>query len=184
MKAQANDYFEKKLAERGIEPNRMITAPTISNIFLWRMVAETDGQYHVAYWSVFDDDDRLANFTHLPKGHEHLKDIEHFPETDALKWFAKDWHMTIPDHENPENVLLIDLRFAELVTNDLKRPPFVWRLEPDPNNPQHLKFTSMSYRKDAPMKEAIDLLWQRIQGKAPNWMDVPWPWEEPKPTNT
>ena len=64
----------------------MMTAPTISNIFLWRTLAETDGQYHIAYWSLFDDDDRPLNITHIPKGHEHLKKFEHFPETKALTW--------------------------------------------------------------------------------------------------
>ena len=161
----------------------MITAPTISNIFLWRMVAETDGQYHIAYWSVFDDNNRLPNITHVPKGHEHLEDIQHFPETQALMWFAKDWHIAVPDDKDPGKVLFVDMRFAELVTHDHKMPPFVWRLEPDPENPDHLQFTSMSYRNGAPMKEAVKLLWQRIQGKAPNWMDAPWPWEKPQQNN-
>lgn len=177
IKYRANSYFEKQLAGRGIEPNRMMTAPTISNIFLWRMVAETDGHYHVGYWSVFDDPDRPAKINHLPKGHEHLQKFEHFPETGTLKWFAKDWHMVIPDTKNPGTVLFIDMRFTEMVTTQHKHPVFVWRLETNPKDPQHLKFSPVSFRGESPPKETIQYLWQRIQGKAPEWMDAPWPWE-------
>lgn len=185
IKIQAIEHFEKQLADRDIKPNRMMTAPTISNIFLWRMVAETDNHYHVSYWSMFDDSDRPTKISHLPKGHEHLEDFQQYPETHALTWFAKNWHMIIPDHSNPDRVLFVDLRFAELVTDSHKRPVFVWRLEADPNAPEHLKFTHVRYRKEAPMKDAVNLLWQRVQGKAPDWMSAPWPWEQPvNTTNT
>ncbi|MFK7911011.1 MAG: metal-dependent hydrolase, partial [Akkermansiaceae bacterium] len=183
IKHQANQHFEKQLVERGIKPNRMMTAPTISNIFLWRMIADTEDHYHVAYWSPFDNDDRPTEISQLPKGHEHLKNFTHFPETKTLKWFAKDWHMIIPDEQNPGTVLFIDMRFTEMITPDAKRPVFVWRLETDPDDAQHLKFSPVSFRGDAPPAETLDYLWQRIQGGAIDWMSAPWPWEKPPNTN-
>lgn len=183
VKHRANSYFEKQLSQRGIEPHRMMTSPTISNIFLWRMLAETDGHYHVAYWSLLDDDDRLANITHLPKGHEHLENFEHFPETQTLRWFARDWHMIIPDQNDPDAVLFIDMRFTEMVTTDRKRPVFVWTLKPDPEDAAHLKFSSVSYREEASPRKTINYLWQRIQGRAPEWMNAPWPWEASNKNN-
>lgn len=179
VKHQADSYFGKQLAARGIKPNRMMTAPTLSNIFLWRMLAETDGHYHVAYWSVFDDAERPLQISRLPKGHEHLEGFERFPETGTLKWFAKGWHMVIPDRSNPGTVLFIDMRFTEMVTADRKRPVFVWRLRTDPADPQHMEFSPVSFRGEAPPGETLELLWQRLKGGAPGWMDAPWPWEEP-----
>lgn len=186
IKNQANTYFNRQLAEQGIKPNRVMTAPTISNIFLWRMIAETDDHYHVSYWSVFDSSRRSARIDHMPKGHEHLKRFEQFPEIKTLKWFARDWHKIVPDPDHPNTVLFIDMRFTEMVTADHKRPVFVWRLETDSQTPHRLLFNQVSFRSEAPPKETIRFLWQRIQGKAPDWMAAPWPWENPQPqlTNT
>ena len=177
IKHRANAYFDNQFAERGIIPKRMMTSPTLSNIFLWRMVAETEGHYHVGYWSVFDDAARPPRIDHIPKGHEHLGSFEPFPETGTLKWFAKNWYMVIPDTENPGTVLFIDMRFSEMVTPDTKRPVFVWRLQTDPENPQHLEFSPVSFRDEASPWETVQLLWQRIKGNAPDWMEGSWPWQ-------
>ena len=177
IKHQANTYFKNQLAQDGIHPQRMMTAPTLSNIFLWRMVAETDEHYHVSYWSIFDSPHRRPHRGQFPKGHQHLEKFHAFPETATLTWFAKDWHMIIPDPKDPNVVLFIDMRFTEMVTADQKSPIFAWILKADPNNPENLQFSHAALRKKTNPRETVRFLWQRILGKAPNWMQAPWVWE-------
>ena len=177
IKHQAKIYFEEQLLVNGINPTRTMTAPTISNIFLWRMVAETNEHYHIGYWSLFDDSDRPLKLETLAKGHDYLEKFDQFQETNTLKWFANNWHMIVPENKNSNTVLFIDLRFTEMVTADKKYPIFVWRLKTDANDLQHLDFSPVSYRDQAPPKETVQYLWQRIIGSAPHWMDATWPWQ-------
>ena len=174
LKYQANAYFEKQLTARGITPTRMMTAPTISNILLWRMLAESDGQYHIAYWSFFDEPGRSCRIDSTPKGHELLEPLEHHPEVQKLIWFAKDWHMVVADPQHPQSPLFIDMRFTEMVTPESKAPVFVWHLTEDADG---LNFRQASFRDRSNAKQTINYLWQRIQGNAPHWMAAPWPWE-------
>jgi len=176
LKYQADQYFQKQLSARGIKPTRMMSTPTISNIFLWRMVAETEGQYHIAYWSFFDDDDRPCRIDTTPKGHETLEKFKDYPETAKLIWFAKDWHKVVQDPANPDSLLFIDMRFTEMVTEDSKNPVFVWSLIEESNT---LKFQEVSFREKIDKKQTLAYLWQRILGNAPDWMHAPWPWEKP-----
>ena len=68
----------------------MMTAPTISNIFLWRMLAESEGDYHIAYWSFFDKPDRPCRIDTTPSGHTLLEAPQGTTRRlQKLTWFAK-----------------------------------------------------------------------------------------------
>ena len=175
IKSKADDYFQSQLSERGITPSRMMTSPTISNIFLWRMLAASGGQYHVAYWSLFDDPERELRIDSVAKGHEKLLPYEQYPETDKLKWFAKDWHMVVDDPRDESGILFIDMRFTEMCLPDRKTPVFVWSLHEKGGS---LDFQQVSLRKKIEMKVALSYLWERIHGGAEDWMESPWPWGE------
>ena len=175
LKHQANVYFEKQLSARGITPTRMMTAPTISNIFLWRMLAESGGQYHIAYWSLFDDSTRPCRIDSTAKGHDALEPLKDHPEAVQLVWFTKNWHKVVQASSKPDSLLLIDMRFTEIVTPESKSPVFCWRLQEQSGN---LDFNQVSFRGRSKVGETLDYLWQRIQGSAPEWMAAPWPWQD------
>jgi len=174
LQHQANVYFKKQLSAHGITPARMMTAPTISNIFLWRMLAESEGDYHIAYWSFFDKPDRPCRIDTTPSGHTLLKPLKNYPQAQKLTWFAKDWHKVVADPANGGSLLLIDMRFTEIVTPEVKSPVFVWQLIEQSDT---LDFRQVSFRDRSKVGETLDYLWQRIQGNAPLWMAAPWPWE-------
>ncbi|MGB2402340.1 MAG: metal-dependent hydrolase [Akkermansiaceae bacterium] len=175
LKYQANAYFEKNLQAHGITPTRMMTAPTLSNILLWRMLAESQGQYHIAYWSVLDAPTRPYRIDSTPKGHQSLEPIKHHPEAIQLVWFTKGWHKVIEDPKKRNSPLLVDMRFTEMVTPERKSPIFTWRLTQQGNK---LDFNQVSFREKSNAGETLDYLWQRIQGNAPEWMNGSWPWYE------
>ena len=78
------------------------------------------------------------------------------------------------DPANGGSLLLIDMRFTEIVTPEVKSPVFVWQLIEQSDT---LDFRQVSFRDRSKVGETLDYLWQRIQGNAPLWMAAPWPWE-------
>lgn len=175
IKQLANEHFEQQLADRGIVPTRMMTAPTLTNIFLWRMLAESDGQYYISYWSVFDAADRDDALDQIPSGHHHLGEFSNSAEVKKLIWFSQDWHQVIPIKEDPDSLLVIDMRFSESHSSEKKIPAFAWKVT---RSGDAYTFKSVSYRDGIKPKETLAFLWQRIQGKAPDWMQGRWPWEQ------
>jgi inner membrane protein len=175
LKYQADAYFEKQLKAQGITPTRMMTAPTLSNILLWRMLAESGDHYHIAYWSVLDAPQRTCRIDSTPKGHQSLEPIKQQPEAAQLIWFTKSWHKVIADPQEKNSMLLVDMRFTEMVTPERKSPIFTWKLT---QQDDQVDFNQVSFREKSKAGETLDYLWQRIQGKAPEWMAGSWPWHE------
>lgn len=180
LKFHAYRYFEKQLSAQGIQPTRIMTAPTISNIFLWRMLAESEGDYHIAYRSLLDDPARPCRIDTTPSGHDLLKPLENYPQAQKLSWFAKDWHKVVTNPAHRGSLLFIDMRFSEIVTPEIKSPVFVWQLIEQSST---LDFRQVSFRDRSKAGETLGYLWQRIQGGSPEWMTAPWPWEKEAQSN-
>lgn len=89
-KLYVDTVFEKSFKEANIEYNRFSAQPTLLNNMLWYAVAETDTNYHVTFYSIFDDENRATKFTIIPKNHD-LLDTSH-PDLEVLKWFSKDYY--------------------------------------------------------------------------------------------
>lgn len=174
MKSKAEDYFQSQLTNRGMPTTRMMTSPTLTNIFLWRMIAESDGEYHIAYWSFFDSPDRPLRIDTVQKGHEKLQEFGKHPEITALEWFAKDWHMVVGHPDNAGELLVIDMRFAEMCLPDSKGPVFLWSIT---EKDEDLEIQRLSIRGKTDAKKAISYLWQRVKGSSESWMEAPWIWE-------
>ncbi len=177
FKHLATTHFEERLADEGITPSRMITAPTLSNIFLWRMLAESDGHYYITYWSIFDQQDRRDPIDKIAHGHDGLGHFAASAEVQKLIWFAQGWHYVARDTKDSQRLLIVDMRFNESHTTLRKIPTFAWHVTHHNNSYQ---FQDRSFRKDIPVKETLHLLWERISGRAPRWMDGSWPWEAQK----
>ena len=178
MKSKAEEFFRTQLTEQSITPSRMMTAPTLSNIFLWRMLAETEGEYHVAYWSLFDAVDRDLRIDTVEKGHDKLSGFDPYREMQQIKWFTKGWYVGVDHPDDADTVLLVDMRFGELCSTSSKTPVFIWSLKENAEADGGVDFQKVSYRTKVEAKEVIGLLWGRILGKSPSWMDAPWRWEQ------
>ncbi|BDS06349.1 membrane protein [Oceaniferula spumae] len=174
IKDLAREHFEKELAAQGITASKMVTAPTLSNIFLWRMVAESEGNYHIGYWSIFDSDDRDTAFDQIPAKHEDLGTFAESAEVQKLIWFSQGWYQVIRSNNDPDSLLFIDMRFTEMHTPGKKAPVFVWKVTREGNDYQ---FRQVSFRENVDMKSTLGYLRERIRGDAPDWMQGSWPWE-------
>lgn len=176
LKFVAQSRLAQQLQAHGITATRTMTAPTISNIFLWRMLAESEGQYHITYWSPFDTPDRAPHVTSTPHGQEALEPFRDRPQAKKLIWFSKGWHKVVAHPLNPDSLLFIDMRFTEMVHPQSKAPVFVWHLQDEEGE---LTFRQTSFRDRTDAGDTLDYLWQRIRGGAPEWMTAPWPWDKP-----
>ena len=178
FKHLATSHFQKQLAQEGIEASRLTTAPTLTNIFLWRMLAESDGKYYISYWSIFDDQDETSPIDIIPNGHEHIGLFKNSKEVQKLIWFSEGWHLVIKDDQDPDSLVIVDMRFGESRTAEQKTPVFAWKVTHDGND---YSFNNVSFRKGIKVAPSLRSLRNRIAGPSAEWDQGSWPWETKQP---
>lgn len=179
MKALAHAHFKHTLTAEGIHAQEIITSPTISNIFLWRMLARDDSQYYVAYWSVFDGDSRPIAIDRIPQHPELVIPYQASAEFELLDWFSEGWWKAFTVPSDPESIYFCDMRFGEMHASidgtPAKIPSFLWKISHDAHG--NVTVVRASLRDQADVKSALAALYQRMKGGAPDWMHAPWLWE-------
>ncbi len=151
-----DSVFRKSMAESNINYKRYCTQPAIFNNILWYGIAETETSYYVAYFSLFDVQNRFIYFTELPKQRD-LKPLE-YNDIKDLAWFSNQYYSVYKIGEN------------EYQYNDLRYPLA------DENNPNSSIFRFLFYKESnrlnmKPFEPEFDdfnkemsKLWLRIQG--------------------
>ena len=114
-KIYIDSVFKKSFQKAGIEYSRFSAQPTISNNILWYSVAESETNYHLAFYSIFDSSDTAENILTIPKNHE-LLDMTH-PDLERLTWFSKNYY-TLSKSDATNQLLYKDLRYPLLNEND------------------------------------------------------------------
>lgn len=113
-KIYMDSVFEKSFKKANISYNRFSAQPTILNNFLWYAVAETDSNYYVTFYSLFDKSDTADKITVIPRNHD-LIDMNH-PDLKTIRWFSKDYYaLAIIDSQQ---IIYKDLRYPLLDEND------------------------------------------------------------------
>lgn len=114
-KIYMNSVFKKSFKKADISYSRFSAQPTILNNFLWYSVAETDSNYHLTFYSLFDDSSYAENIITLAKNHT-LVDIEH-PDIQVLRWFSNDY-FNLQKNDSTGQIIYKDLRYPLLREND------------------------------------------------------------------
>lgn len=126
-KIYMDSVFKKSFEKAGISYNRFSAQPTILNNILWYAVAETDINYHITFYSLFDKSDTADRITVIPKNHE-LLDVNH-PDLKTIRWFSKDYYtLTKTD---TQQIIYKDLRYPLLDENDANSSLMSFRLVKD-----------------------------------------------------
>ena len=110
-----DSVFKKSFKEANISYERFSAQPTILNNFLWYSVAETDQDYQLTFYSLFDRENLATKFTAIPKNH-HLLDMDH-PDLKVLKWFSKDY-FSLSRIDSTDQIVYRDLRYPLLKEDD------------------------------------------------------------------
>lgn len=186
IKQKANQHFESFLADKGISKSRMVTAPTFSNIFLWRMIAEdTDGEtIHTSYWSFFDKADTKYKVLSITKDHHLEADFKDSEDLRVLTWFTDGWHKTYQDPAKPNTIYIAAMKMGEIQiptkSGHELRPAFIWSITRNGDGSYELG-RAFKLSKDGAkhMKKAVGNTINRVTGDNSNWLqgDIQWTWD-------
>lgn len=117
--------FKEAFEKAAIPYHRFSMQPTILNTFLWYGVAETDTDYQLAFYSLFDQNDIPVKFTSIPKNHD-LLDINH-PDLKTLRWFSQNF-FTVQFIDTTGQLIYRDLRYPLIREDDVNSSIFSYEL--------------------------------------------------------
>jgi len=124
-KMYIDSVFKRSYEKAEIRYNRFSAQPTILNNFLWYSVAETDTDYKLTFYSIFDETNIATKFASLPKNHDFL-DMNH-PDLEVLKWFSKDYY-ALQKIDSTDQIIYKDLRYPLLKEDDINSSLFSFEL--------------------------------------------------------
>ena len=114
-KIYMDSVFKKSFEKEGIAFHRCSTQPTILNNLLWYGVAESNDQYYVSYYSLFDSKTYTSQILPIPKTH-HILDMSD-PNLRLLPWFSNGYY-NLKKGKNKEEFIYTDLRYPMLNPKD------------------------------------------------------------------
>ncbi|MCH3880874.1 MULTISPECIES: metal-dependent hydrolase [Tenacibaculum] len=155
-KLYMDSVFKKSFAKAGIEYNRFSAQPTILNNVLWYAIAETDTNYKVTFYSLFDKSATADTILTLPKNHD-LIDIQH-PDIKKMAWFSNNYFNLIKK-DSTETVQYNDLRYPLLNSNDPNSSVFSFTLKKEGKRWDIIPFYGAT-----PSKEDLENFKERIKG--------------------
>ena len=154
-KIYVDQTFKKSFQKANINYSKFSAQPTILNNVLWYAVAETDKNYTVSFYSIFDDTNTPLNFINIPKNHKVL-DVDH-PDIKTLRWFSNEFY-TLSILNN--KIIYKDLRYPLLDVRDSTSSLFSFELIKEGNR-WNTKSLSKERFKDSNMKELSKDLFYR-----------------------
>lgn len=156
-----NSIFEKSLLEKGIEYQRYNTEASILNNVLWYGIAETDTDFHLALYSLFDKKDVFTDWKIIPKSDD-LQIINN-PDLKRLAWFSNHY-FTIKKNEDG-TFFYSDLRYPSIDTGSGESSVFSFTIF---NNGKRLDikpFQGPRFEDDTSFEDILLIFWERIKGK-------------------
>lgn len=155
-KLYMDSVFKKSFERAGIEYNRFSAQPTILNNVLWYAIAETDTNYKVTFYSLFDKSATADTILTLPKNHD-LIDIQH-PDIKKMAWFSNNYFNLIKK-DSTKTIQYNDLRYPLLNSNDPNSSVFSFTLKNEGKRWDIIPFYGAT-----PSKEDLENFKERIKG--------------------
>lgn len=164
----AHSAFQEAIVKENQTILRQRTTAGPFTTFLWRHVAETETGFLVAYWSIFDGQDRSIEFYTIPRSPELVENLIDTDTFTVLQWFSQGWWFATED--GVKGVRVVDLRFGAIpsAVDQTHRDwswPFSWRFDTD--TAQSRTLYPVVPEVDSP-RNTLELLAIRISG-GENW---------------
>lgn len=157
-KIYIDSVFKKSFTKAGVEFNRFSTQPSLLSNFLWYGIAETDTDYKVAFYSLFDKISTANDIISVPKNHD-VVDVKH-PDLQTLAWFSNGYFNVVSSEEN--NIRYNDLRYPLVENDSTSNSVFGFKLFKDGNR-WDIKQDYERVGKESPSK-IFSNLWERTKG--------------------
>ena len=155
-KIYMDSVFKKSFEKEGIAFYRYSTQPTILNNMLWYGVAESDDQYYVSYYSLFDSKNYTSQILPIPKTH-HILDMSD-PNLRLLPWFSNGYY-NLKKGKNKEEFIYTDLRYPMLNPKDPNSSVFNFTIY-DNNGAWDI----LPFRGTTPNSNDFMVFFERIKG--------------------
>lgn len=156
-----NNVFEKSLSEQGIVYQRYNTEASILNNILWYGIAETETDYHVAFYSLFDTKDVFTEWKKIPKNHDLISKSN--PDLACLAWFSNQYYNL--EKKEDGTYMYSDLRYPSVDTGNGKSAVFSFTVFQDGNRLNMKPFDRPRFDKDTTIWNVLGIFWERIKGK-------------------
>ena len=154
-KVYVDAIFKKSFDKANISYSRFSTQPTIFNNVLWYGIAETDTDYKVGFYSLFDTKTAVGTILTIPKTRDIL-DVNH-PDIKTLTWFSNDYYNLVPI-DSSANVQYLDLRYPLLNPNDVGTSVFRFELKKEKDRWNMVPFSGKPPSKED-LKEFSKRFW-------------------------
>ncbi|MBR9914012.1 MAG: metal-dependent hydrolase [Algicola sp.] len=155
-KLYVDQVFERSLVDKNVLSSRYSLQPTILNNVLWYGIAETENDYHVGYYSLFDTSGRFSDWKTIPKSRDLTSST--YKDIEKLAWFSNNYYNV--EFLEDSTYLYKDLRYPLVKTRqgyqsvfNLKLYKVQDRLDMKPFAPEIDDF-----------KFAMTALWERLKG--------------------
>lgn len=148
--------FKESFKKAGISYDRFTAQPTILNNILWYAVAETDKQYHLAFYSLLDKSSLSEKVISVDKNHD-LIDMDNL-NLKTLSWFSNGY-FNLSKKGETDKYNYVDLRYPMLNPEDENSSVFNFTIFSKNNEWDILPFNG-----SAPKKEDLKLFIERIRG--------------------
>ncbi|MEZ4720493.1 MAG: metal-dependent hydrolase [Flavobacteriales bacterium] len=107
-------HFTKSLDNQGIAYERMMTNATVFNSILWNATVETEDEYLLGYYSLFDGSGEVE-FMHFDKNHNALGDMADEDIVKRLAKISRGWYIVMKDGDK---AYINDMRFGQMGISD------------------------------------------------------------------
>ncbi|MCH2196553.1 metal-dependent hydrolase [Kordia sp.] len=156
-----NSVFEKSMAEQGIEYKRYNTEASILNNILWYGIAETETDYHVAYYSLFDTKDVFTDWKTIPKNHDLISKSN--SDLASLAWFSNYYYNL--EKQEDGTYTYSDLRYPSIDTGNGNSAVFSFTIYEDGNRLNMNTMRRPRFDNDTTIWDVLKIFWERVKGK-------------------
>ncbi len=156
-KLYINSVFKSSLKDKAVMYYRYSAQPTILNNVLWYGIAETDDNYHVGFYSLWDTSNRFSDWQTIPK--ERVLKASEFRDIKDLAWFSDDYYNV--EFLEDGNYLYKDLRYPLVETREGFKAIFNLKLFTDSERLDMLPFEP----EMSDFSFTMSALWRRLKGK-------------------
>jgi inner membrane protein len=156
-KLYIDNVFKSSLLENGISYDRCSAQPSILNNILWYGIAETETDYYVGFYSLFDSFNRFSDWQTIPKKRDLSK--ADYDDIVDLSWFSNDYY-NVEASDNGD-YLYKDLRYPLVETREGYKAVFNLKVYKTNNR---LDMKPFAPEMDD-FKFTMSALWARLKGK-------------------
>jgi len=154
-KIYMDSVFKKSFDDAAISYIRYRTQPTILNNLLWYGIAETNTEYKIAYYSIFDSKNTTDNFITIAKDTTILD--QNNADLKRLTWFSDEYYL-IEKKNNLDEIIYNDLRYV-MITKDSINSVMNFKIEKNGSRLETKPNTNFN-----PSSDFFSAFWNRIKG--------------------